>query len=100
MKDINKLLEERKGNLQETLNAIQSLQSQLQQAQEQALILKGAIAQLEELNKDIEEESCINNALYNLFALFSKQFQTFISKCKSGRHKPITQLPTSIFSDC
>ena len=57
MKDINKLLEERKGNLQETLNAIQSLQSQLQQAQEQALILKGAIAQLEELNKeDIEEE--------------------------------------------
>lgn len=57
MKDINKLLEERKGNLQETLNAIQSLQSQLQQAQEQALILKGAIAQLEELNKDIEEES-------------------------------------------
>lgn len=57
MKDINKLLEERKGNLQETLNAIQSLQRQLQQAQEQALILKGAIAQLEELNKDIEEES-------------------------------------------
>ena len=58
MKDINKLVEERKGNLQETLNAIQSLQSQLQQAQEQALILKGAIAQLEELNKeDIEEES-------------------------------------------
>lgn len=57
MKDINKLLEERKGNLQETLNAIQSLQAQLQQAQEQALILKGAIAQLEELNKDIEEES-------------------------------------------
>lgn len=57
MKDINKLLEERKGNLQETLNAIQSLQQQLQQAQEQALILKGAIAQLEELNKDIEEES-------------------------------------------
>ena len=57
MKDINKLLEERKGNLQETLNAIQSLQSQLQQAQEQALILKGAIAQLEELNKDNEEES-------------------------------------------
>lgn len=57
MKDINKLLKERKGNLQETLNAIQSLQSQLQQAQEQALILKGAIAQLEELNKDIEEES-------------------------------------------
>ena len=46
MKDINKLLEERKGNLQETLNAIQSLQAQLQQAQEQALILKGAIAQL------------------------------------------------------
>ena len=57
MKDINKLLKERKGNLQETLNAIQSLQSQLQQAQEQALILKGAIAQLEELNKDNEEES-------------------------------------------
>ena len=57
MKGINKLLEERKGNLQETLNAIQSLQSQLQQAQDQALILKGAIAQLEELNKDIEEES-------------------------------------------
>lgn len=57
MKDINKLLEERKGNLQETLNAIQNLQQQLQQAQEQALILKGAIAQLEELNKDIEEES-------------------------------------------
>lgn len=57
MKDINKLLEERKGNLQETLNAIQSLQQQLQQAQEQSLILKGAIAQLEELNKDIEEES-------------------------------------------
>lgn len=57
MKDINKLLEERKGNLQETLNTIQSLQQQLQQAQEQALILKGAIAQLEELNKDIEEES-------------------------------------------
>lgn len=57
MKDINKLLEERKENLQETLNAIQSLQQQLQQAQEQALILKGAIAQLEELNKDIEEES-------------------------------------------
>ena len=58
MKDINKLLEERKGNLQETLNAIQSLQSQLQQAQEQSLILKGAIAQLEELNKeDVEEES-------------------------------------------
>lgn len=57
MKDINKLLEERKGNLQETLNAIQNLQAQLQQAQEQALILKGAIAQLEELNKDIEEES-------------------------------------------
>ena len=58
MKDINKLLEERKGNLQETLNAIQSLQSQLQQTQEQALILKGAIAQLEELNKeDVEEES-------------------------------------------
>ena len=58
MKDINKLLEERKGNLQETLNAIQSLQQQLQQAQEQALILKGAIAQLEELNKeDVEEES-------------------------------------------
>ena len=57
MKDINKLLEERKENLQETLNVIQSLQSQLQQAQEQALFLKGAIAQLEELNKDIEEES-------------------------------------------
>ena len=58
MKDINKLLEERKENLQETLNAIQSLQSQLQQAKEQALILKGAIAQLEELNKeDVEEES-------------------------------------------
>ena len=57
MKDINKLLEERKGNLQETLNAIQNLQAQLQQAQEQALILKGAIAQLEELNKDNEEES-------------------------------------------
>lgn len=58
MKDINKLLEERKGNLQETLNAIQSLQSQLQQAQEQALIFKGAIAQLEELNKeDVEEDS-------------------------------------------
>ena len=57
MKDINKLLEERKGNLQETLNAIQSLQQQLQQAQEQSLILKGAIAQLEELNKDVEEES-------------------------------------------
>ena len=58
MKDINKLLEERKENLQETLNAIQSLQQQLQQAQEQALILKGAIAQLEELNKeDVEEES-------------------------------------------
>lgn len=57
MKDINKLLEERKENLQETLNAIQNLQAQLQQAQEQALILKGAIAQLEELNKDIEEES-------------------------------------------
>ena len=58
MKDINKLLEERKGNLQETLNVIQSLQSQLQQAQEQSLILKGAIAQLEELNKeDVEEES-------------------------------------------
>ena len=61
MKDINKLLEERKGNLQETLNVIQSLQSQLQQAQEQALILKGAIAQLEELNKeDVEEESTDN----------------------------------------
>lgn len=57
MKDINKLLEERKGNLQETLNTIQSLQQQLQQVQEQALILKGAIAQLEELNKDNEEES-------------------------------------------
>ena len=57
MKDINKLLEERKENLQETLNAIQNLQAQLQQAQEQALILKGAIAQLEELNKDNEEES-------------------------------------------
>jgi hypothetical protein len=57
MKDINKLLEERKENLQETLNAIQSLQQQLQQAQEQALILKGAIAQLEELNKDIEEST-------------------------------------------
>ena len=58
MKDIKKLLEERKGNLQETLNAIQSLQAQLQQAQEQALFLKGAIAQLEELNKeDVEEES-------------------------------------------
>lgn len=58
MKDINKLLEERKGNLQETLNTIQSLQQQLQQAQEQSLILKGAIAQLEELNKeDVEEES-------------------------------------------
>lgn len=58
MKDINKLLKERKGNLQETLNAIQNLQAQLQQAQEQALILKGAIAQLEELNKeDVEEES-------------------------------------------
>ena len=57
MKDINKLLEERKENLQETLNAIQSLQSQLQRAQEQALLLKGAIAQLEELNKDAEEES-------------------------------------------
>lgn len=58
MKDINKLLEERKGNLQETLNAIQSLQQQLQQAQEQSLILKGAIAQLEEFNKeDVEEES-------------------------------------------
>lgn len=57
MKDINKLLEERKGNLQETLNAIQSLQQQLQQAQEQALILKGAIAQLEELNKEDVEES-------------------------------------------
>ena len=58
MKDINKLLEERKENLQETLNAIQNLQAQLQQAQEQALILKGAIAQLEELNKeDVEEES-------------------------------------------
>ena len=57
MKDINKLLEERKGNLQETLNTIQSLQQQLQQAQEQALILKGAIAQLEELNKDIEEST-------------------------------------------
>ena len=61
MKDINKLLEERKGNLQETLNVIQSLQSQLQQAQEQSLILKGAIAQLEELNKeDVEEESTDN----------------------------------------
>ena len=61
MKDINKLLEERKGNLQETLNAIQSLQSQLQQAQEQSLFLKGAIAQLEELNKeDVEEESTDN----------------------------------------
>lgn len=58
MKDINKLLEERKENLQETLNAIQNLQAQLQQAQEQALILKGAIAQLEELNKEyVEEES-------------------------------------------
>lgn len=57
MKDINKLLEERKGNLQETLNAIQSLQQQLQQAQEQSLILKGAIAQLEELNKEDVEES-------------------------------------------
>lgn len=57
MKDINKLLEERKGNLQETINTIQNLQAQLQQAQEQALILKGAIAQLKELNKDNEEES-------------------------------------------
>lgn len=56
MKDINKLLEERKSNLDETVKTIQQLEVQLQQAREQALILKGAIAQLEELNNKDEEE--------------------------------------------
>ena len=56
MKDINKLLEERKSNLDETVKTIQQLEVQLQQAREQALILKGAIAQLEELNDKDEEE--------------------------------------------
>ena len=56
MKDINKLLEERKSNLDETVKTTQQLEVQLQQAREQALILKGAIAQLEELNNKDEEE--------------------------------------------
>lgn len=56
MKDINKLLEERKSNLDETVKTIQQLEVQLQQAREQALILKGAIAQLEELNNKDEED--------------------------------------------
>lgn len=56
MKDINKLLEERKSNLDETVKTIQQLEVQLQQAREQALILKGAIAQLEELNNKDEEK--------------------------------------------
>ena len=54
MKDINKLLEERKNSLDETVKTIQQLEVQLQQTREQAFILKGAIAQLEELNNEDE----------------------------------------------
>lgn len=53
--DIDKLLEERKADLKVTYESIQRLNVQLQQAKEQALILKGAIKQLEEL-KEAEKD--------------------------------------------
>lgn len=53
--NIDKLLEERKADLKVTYESIQRLNVQLQQAKEQALILKGAIKQLEEL-KEAEKD--------------------------------------------
>lgn len=49
--NIDKLLEERNTDLKVTYESIQQLSIQLQQAKEQALILKGAIKQLEELKE-------------------------------------------------
>lgn len=49
--NIDKLLEERKADLKVIYESIQQLSIQLQQAKEQALILKGAIKQLEELKE-------------------------------------------------
>ena len=53
--NIDKLLEERNTDLKVTYESIQQLSIQLQQAKEQALILKGAIKQLEEL-KEAEKD--------------------------------------------
>lgn len=53
--NIDKLLKERKADLKVTYESIQQLSIQLQQAKEQALILKGAIKQLEEL-KEAEKD--------------------------------------------
>ena len=55
MNNISALLEKRKGNLEEVLKSINELQSELYKQQEQALILKGAVAQLEEIIKEDEE---------------------------------------------
>lgn len=49
--NIDKLLEERNTDLKVTYESIQQLSIQLQQSKEQALILKGAIKQLEELKE-------------------------------------------------
>lgn len=57
--DIDKLLEERKADLKVTYESIQRLNVQLQQAKEQALILKGAIKQLEELKEDGKDDKDI-----------------------------------------
>ena len=55
MDNISALLEKRKGNLEEVLKSINELQGELYKQQEQALVLKGAVAQLEEIIKDDEE---------------------------------------------
>ena len=57
--DIDKLLEERKADLKVTYESIQRLNVQLQQAKEQALILKGAIKQLEELKEAKKDDKDI-----------------------------------------
>ena len=57
--DIDKLLEERKADLKVTYESIQQLSIQLQQAKEQALILKGAIKQLEELKEAKKDDKDI-----------------------------------------
>lgn len=57
--NIDKLLEERNTDLKVTYESIQQLSIQLQQAKEQALILKGAIKQLEELKEAKKDDKDI-----------------------------------------
>ena len=64
-----------------------------------ASALSQTTSETEEVKRLLFRASLSDMALRSALVLFSKQFHTLTSKCSLGRQYPITQLPTSVFSE-